>query len=347
MPARPVFSYVLTSDGRDHPRRYDLRVDGVPAPAHPEGEIVLLCDDRSERALREHRHRVLEQADRVVGVATPEGWPASATGFVKTSQRRHIAGDFVYLDADTAVVRRIDELLACPASVAGVANMNGTGSADELIEVERAFIRSVGWPLPEKPFINGGVLLVRDDPGGRRFGAIWHERWLESGRATGKHFDQPALNRALADSGVDYAVLDSRFNAQVLVKPTTARGAHVWHFYASLERDRAPWTVLEEAMEALERRGRLAPRLVDRLARRPLPWIALTPLDPWIIGKLERDPTIGPNNMNDPKLLWLGNRRRTTAGAVRRFVWPAVTWRLGRLRGRLSGPVARRQARQP
>ena len=81
-------------------------------------------------------------------------------------------------------------------------------------------LRTMGWPLPCRPFINGGVLLLRDCEPTHQFARLWHNKWL-AWSSRGRYTDQPSLNSALAESGIDYAVLGNRFNGQVAHRPRT------------------------------------------------------------------------------------------------------------------------------
>jgi hypothetical protein len=90
--------------------------------AHPEAEIICLCDTASHRALEAARHPLLEAVDRAEPVETPNGTAGYRNRFVKTQMRQILDGDFVYFDADTVAVDRVDEMLACPAPMAGTPN---------------------------------------------------------------------------------------------------------------------------------------------------------------------------------------------------------------------------------
>lgn len=329
------FTYVLTSDGRDVHADMTYVSMAFLKRVHPEARVLLLCDARSHGALVGAGHPVLGLADEVVPVETPEGSPGYRNRSVKTRQRQIVGGDFVYLDADTLVIRRLDEMLACASPVAGVTNFNGTNRLEELTRWERDFIREIGWPDPEKPFVNGGVLLLRDHPATHRFGALWHERWQELCRATGRHYDQPALNRALCDSGVDYALLNHRFNAQVIARPRLAPGACVWHFFNSMGEEWVPYSVMDVCLTAFQREGRLDDRLIDWVRRRRRPWVYKTVVDYLALWSLERDRPFDPHKLRRHDLAWLARRDRTLRSGLRDYIFPRAAAKVRRVFGRL------------
>ena len=49
--------------------------------------------------------------------------------------------------------------------------------------------------------------------------------------------DQPALNAALYSTKAKLVVLPDHFNAQFKKIPSVAKGAGVWHYYASAQQD--------------------------------------------------------------------------------------------------------------
>jgi len=283
----PRFCYVLTTAGRDEFADMTYASVAFLRYAHPEAEIICLCDAASHRALEVARHPLLEVVDRALPVETPDAPPSFRNRFVKTRMRQILEGDFVYFDADTVAVDRVDEMLACPAPMAGIADCGVPEDQTGIDGFSRSVFETMGWQLPRRTYINGGVLLLRDCEPTRRFGVLWHEKWLAWSRL-GRHTDQQALNSALTDSGINYAVLDGRFNGQFNGRPSICREpAAVWHFYSSQgERHLdVPKTIQDEAIARFRAEGRLTPEVIRELRRRPYPWRTPTVLDRWFVRR--------------------------------------------------------------
>ena len=51
--------------------------------------------------------------------------------------RQVLEGDFVYFDADTVSIDRLDEMLACPAPLAAIPNHSGTGDPSEIVAMSK------------------------------------------------------------------------------------------------------------------------------------------------------------------------------------------------------------------
>jgi hypothetical protein len=279
--------------------------------AYPEVEIICLCDAQSHRALEVARHPLLELVDRAEPIQTPDGPPGYRNRFVKTQMRQILQGDFVYFDSDTLMVDRIDEMLTCAAPIAAVANHSGTGHPAEIPVEERAIFEMMGWALPHRSYINGGVLLLRDCEPTHRFACEWHEKWLAWSRR-GKHTDQQSLNSALADSGVQYKLLGNRFNGQVTQRPSVGlEPVAVWHFYFA-QSDATdfdfPRTILDEAIARFRSSGRLTPEVIRELRGWPYPWRTPTILDRWFVrSRVLRRDTLP---WNSASRCWLAGYRR-------------------------------------
>jgi len=285
---QPRFCYVLTTTGRDEFADMTYASVAFLRQVYPEAEIICLCDELSHRALEQARHPLLELIDRSLAVATPDAPPSFRNRFVKTKMRLVLEGDFVYFDSDTLVVDRIDEMLSCPAPLAGVAD---PAAVDDPLGVDpwgRTVFEMMGWKMPSGAYINGGVLLLRDCEPTRRFARLWHEKWLDRSRQ-GRHTDQQSLNSALADSGIDYEVFGYRFNGQINGRPSIClEPVAVWHLYSS-HQDNAkmgvPRTLLDEAIARFRAEGRLTPDVMRELSQWPFPWCTPTALDRWFVSR--------------------------------------------------------------
>ncbi len=330
---QPRFCYVLTTAGRDPFADMTYASVAFLRYAHPEAEIICLCDAASHRALEEARHPLLEVVDRAHAVETPDESPGYRNRFVKTQMRQVLEGDFVYFDSDTLVVDRLDEMLACAAPMAAIANHSGTNDPSGLNSIEQGFFETMDWQLPRKPYINGGVLLLRDCEPTRRFGLLWHEKWLAWTRR-GRHTDQPSLNSALADSGIDYEVLADRFNAQIGGRPRLCREpVAVWHIYFSQNESSdllVPKTILDEAIARFRADGRLSPDAIRNLRQWPYPWRTPTWLDRWYVRRFVQDKDNMPGD--SASRYWLAGHR---CRAVMKYLANYFGYRLITLGNRL------------
>ncbi len=304
--------YVLTSDGGD--LYADMNLVSVWSLRHsnPGVRIVLLCDSQSAVALRRTAHPILEEVDALLSVGAPEGSPSFRNRFVKTSMRRHVDGAFLYLDGDTLIRRPLAGMAPEDAALAGVPNHNGTGSPAEIPGIETGIYSQMDWELPRR-YANGGVLLFSNHPSTYAFSQLWHRKWLDSSRRSAKHFDQPSLNSAIHESGVPFAWMEHRFNAQVHVRPHTAWGAAVWHFYLS-DLHVSPKAALERVIELVRAGSSGAREETQWWCEQSHPWRVDRPTDLLVVSRLMK-----PGRLlgeNDWERLWLAGEHRAALGML-------------------------------
>jgi len=137
----------------------------------------------------------------------------------------------LFLDADTFVLRRIDDMWA---------NVENTDLAmaldvyDKLISSIHSSSREKEYTLsvcpPESPQYNTGVLLWRRTEATRRFFAEWHREW-----ARFHEVDQLAAIRAHCKTQPTTTVLEHRFNEDLgavrNLNHATESNAVIWHSY--------------------------------------------------------------------------------------------------------------------
>jgi hypothetical protein len=277
------FCFCLTSDGKDTHAASTLVSALSIRAVHHDATIIVVCDEASGVALTHHRHPLLDAISALLPIRAPQLSPALRNRFVKTRLRQNVRGDFLYLDGDTVVLRPLDAVFQITAPVAAAWNHNSSDVLDPAFTHDLAVLTGHGWSLPQKHYVNGGVLLLRDLPEVHSFAELWHHKWLQTS-ANGSHFDQPALNSALHDSGIEFQLLPHHFNAQVQVRPRTALGAHIWHIYAS--EATSPATGLDALVKHVCSNGEISSSQVIKYLRGRDPWQRRTPLDGVVIRRM-------------------------------------------------------------
>jgi Nucleotide-diphospho-sugar transferase len=294
--------FVLTSDGRDVHADMTLISVQFARRANRDVSIIVLTDDETEECLSRQRHALLNQIDRLIPVSSPPGSAGFRNRYVKTQMRRHLTGPFLYLDADTLVLRRLDAIFSCGAVVAGVSNHNGPTNPCHIYKDEKAVFQQLSWPIPSDYYVNGGVLYLADAKESYAFCETWHAKWQLASRATGMHFDQPSLNSALHERHLNFSLLDHRYNAQVNINPRYAPEATVWHIYHS-DLDPSPKNVLETCLRAVRKTGAVPDALIDSIRQRSHPWNITNPIDFIAVRRiLRRERLLGRNSLHR---LWL------------------------------------------
>jgi nucleotide-diphospho-sugar transferase len=242
---------------------------------HPGREIVLLCDSATRDAIRHSQHPIRLACDTVITAEPPLASPPLAQSrWLKTSLRRLVPGELLYLDVDTVVVRPVELhpepgqhlLAACDKTTP-----DGTPAHRTSPWVDALFAQ-LAWPMPAL-YRNSGVIFLRDSDAARAACDRWHTRWLE-GADAGCWRDQPAFNAMAGEMAGTVGLLPTRFNAAPTYRARLARNAHIYHFWVGADGDPgAPLTLLDHLVDSHRRDGSVDLAMIDWCRRHSHPWL--------------------------------------------------------------------------
>ena len=127
-------------------------------------KLVALLDEVAGDLLSADLAPIERTFDQCVIVESRETDPVRSSRFLKTSMRKRIDGDFLFLDCDTLVRGPIDELFTVKAPFAA-ALQNNTAPSDRFFPRHVVPLYSeLGWSSQKPLYYNSGVMLMRDDP---------------------------------------------------------------------------------------------------------------------------------------------------------------------------------------
>ncbi len=274
---------------------------------HPAARVRLVMDTETEALLTRAYPALREIGADLLSIAADAGDPPANSRWLKTQLRDIVRGDFIFLDIDTVVLRDISAVAAHEATLAGAMDDNSMDGFDP--GLCRRF-EQLRWDPPRQPYLNSGVLFWRDTPEGRRLGQAWHQLWSESRQVMGDT-DQPALHRAMVQTGVSVHVLDQTLNQKVRNGKKRLRNTAVLHYTTRSVLDNS-YVLLHRMMRQLKERGSLDFGTLERARRRNDPWVEPVP---GILGNI--------NSGRYGAALRVGFRRLTRRG--RRLVQGALS----------------------
>src|SRR5690349_2454849 len=149
--ARLSVCYVIVSRGQDdYPAMACVSCQALRR-VHPDAKVTLLCDKTTEAVLRKDHGYLLDLADAAIGIEV-EALPSKATSrYVKTTMRRWIEGDFLYLDSDALPVRPFAEVFDTTGDLAAVQDRTHLNPLDPSFPPHFVpLYQQLGWryPLP-------------------------------------------------------------------------------------------------------------------------------------------------------------------------------------------------------
>jgi hypothetical protein len=240
---------------------------------HPGCIICLLTDTPTDVLIRERYPQLLESADEVRVIESGlENGPASSR-FVKTKMRSEVAGDLLYLDIDTVVLRPLGALLEHECDLCGAEYDFSKGGNFDSVLLDK--FNRVGWPAPKYPYLSSGVLFMRDNERGRRVGELWHEYWKATCETMG-NTDQPSLHRATREAGASVHVVPEDYNQPIRDCPQKLKTPVVLHFTTNAALKK-PYVLMNYLMRHLREHGKLDVKALERARERNDPWVSAGP----------------------------------------------------------------------
>lgn len=184
---------------------------------NPQASVTLVTDAPTLGTLSDTRARLLDLTDEIITASDiPSNLsPGERNHFIKTSLRRRVKGDFLYLDNDTLVMAPLSDLADVTADIAGVLDLHSILYPDHHGQLKK-YLKITGKPFWNYPkYFNGGILFARDTAAAGSLFEQWHLLWNEERLKYGVKFDQPALAQVDAAAGGVIREIDGTFNCQI------------------------------------------------------------------------------------------------------------------------------------
>lgn len=205
---------------------------------NPEASVCILSDNETADFLQTSNHQLLNYVNELKRIEMPNLLSqVQRSRYIKTSMRRHIEGDFLYLDSDTVICREIPEI----KDIANIGAVNEWHQRNKISPQRINYLQVTNkenWD--NNRYFNGGVLYVKDTEKCHRFFELWHSLWYEDLVKFKIHKDQPTLS--LSNSIMDNIIeeLDDSFNCQLwsLDSMPFLFAAHIIHYQIDVVRQK-------------------------------------------------------------------------------------------------------------
>lgn len=204
----------------------------------PKAYVELVTDHATSDLITSTRPNLHSLLDKVTVVDIPEEFtnPAPRSRYIKTTLRKHVEGDYLFIDTDTAIaadLSSIDEIVARGVVVAAVPDMHLT--IEELIRIWPSNTSKKFLPDPavDHNYFNSGVMLVTDSKEAYLLYEAWYRNWLERYHELDVHYDQPALALAIREMPDVMCHLDDVWNCQIEMNGLPYLGdSKIIHYFA-------------------------------------------------------------------------------------------------------------------
>ena len=236
------FVYVLVSSGKDYIAEQTLVSIHSLRMYNPNAHVVLISDKDTYAGLTGNRGRINQYVDEFITPELPEGLNVTQKSrFLKTSLRKYIKGDLLYIDNDTVITGSLKELEALPYDMAAVLNQHredwGEKNPHSMIRsYQETTGNSIEGEVRIDDYFNGGIIFAKDTQPAHDFFSKWHELWWNSSIKFGFHKDQPDMWKANKLMGNVIQKLDGKYNCQAIY-PVYAlpylKEANIFHYFSS------------------------------------------------------------------------------------------------------------------
>lgn len=235
----------------------------------PDAYIQVVTDRQTADSLIGTRRGWIELVNEETIIECPKEYNSLyRSRYIRTKLRHFVSGDYLVVDNDTVFGAPIGEIDQTEGSICGVLDYVQSNLRRGTPSYKRAEL--LGWDIyiGEKPYVNCGVLFVKEDHDAIRFYEKWHSYWLESVEK-GLHYDQLAFNMAKISTEELVKLLPEKWNYQIKPMPlgTRYKDATIFHYFTTVSPTQWPMTILEMPLlySHMKESGELPQYIIDLL----------------------------------------------------------------------------------
>lgn len=242
--------YVLTSNKLDY--YYQQLMISIKSLKYymPKTEVDVLVDTETYTSLEGNRKEIFNLVD-IKKIAVPNQYnQKEKSRYLKTTMRRYIEGDFLFIDCDTVICDDFsnsitDDLMAMVLDRnCKLLNWRDKGESIKMMACR------CGFNLTNcDRYFNSGVIWVRDSIETHFFFEEWHRYWKETLKF-GMCVDQLSLNYVIYDQQIDFiGELGGEWNCQVSLNPAGTQyisNAHIIHYFNT--KPNSPYLLCDETI---------------------------------------------------------------------------------------------------
>jgi hypothetical protein len=261
------YVYVLTSNDSDLFLEQLLVSITSLRIRSPEAVIIVLTDDITASTLAGKRSALYSIAEVKTLALPSELNKLRRSRWLKTTMRRHVDGDFLYIDCDTVVSADLSDIEGLKVNLGAVPDQHTLVSEHQLKKRFYDLDKILGFSSAADTNIhfNSGVLLCREEPVVYDFFEEWHKLWLHS-ISKGIDVDQPSLNQASIKLGGAITEIDGKWNCQIEFSGLFYLSeAKIIHYFTS-KRNRKPFLPANDIfVESIKETGQISQKIKERL----------------------------------------------------------------------------------
>lgn len=229
------FVYVLVSSSEDC--YYEQTLCSVYSLKlhNPQAGVYLVVDELTASNLTGKRAAICDYIKEIIKIKVPDEFnQMQRSRYLKTNLRKFIDGDMLFVDSDTLIVSSLEEVDHFDFEIGAVAdahvNIKDYKSKDKIYK----WAKIGDWDVDEnKPYLNSGVIYVKDSVITRDFYEKWYHYWYKNYKK-GLYKDQSSLAKTNVIMGYLIKEMSGFWNCQFIEGGLKyLSGAKIIHYYSS------------------------------------------------------------------------------------------------------------------
>jgi len=186
--------YVVVSDDADFYLEQTLVSVYSARLYNPNAEILLLVDSETNKTILGKREAILQYISLKITVDVPKEYSKmQKSRFLKTSLRKYIEGDYLFIDSDTIITEDLSEIDNIPFEIAAVPDKHVIIKNHPRCKDIRRNAKMIEWNFSlDEYYFNSGVFYVKDTSSTHSFYEDWFNKWKKYS-SIGVDIDQPSL----------------------------------------------------------------------------------------------------------------------------------------------------------
>jgi hypothetical protein len=229
-------------------------------------DVTVLVDDESANKLTNERAEIYNIA-KIITIKLPESLnKEQRSRWLKTSIRRHIKGDFLYIDCDTIIIDDLSDI-SNDIVITAVLDQHTMVENHPLKKRFYSLDKELGFSsaVDTNKHFNSGVFFCKDTPLAYDFFEEWHRLWLLS-VSKGIVVDQPSFNQASLNMNNIISELDGIWNCQIEYNGLQyLNNAKIIHYFSSNKQEKPYLLANACILQDIKKQGKIPQDIKDKL----------------------------------------------------------------------------------
>jgi len=231
---------------------------------NPKVRASVVVDKLTADTLQGTRSGLNKYIDELVKIDVPTEFnQMQRSRFLKTNLRQFVEGNYLFIDSDTVICDSLDEVDRFTFEIGAVADAHINIGNHRFRDRIHKWGEIGGWSVDdERPYLNSGIIYVKDTSKTREFYKTWYYHWYENYKK-GLFKDQSSLARTNEEMGYVMHEMDGIWNCQMIENGLRfMSNAKILHYYGS--HPKSPYLLnRKETFKQLKESGEFSAQLKE------------------------------------------------------------------------------------